>query len=193
MTRGGTVSWALVRRIAGLGRALGSSETELERVARPGLASAAAVLRDADHFAFLYGRGYATRSSKHRHGFDNTLGRCSVDAGSEEYARNKEAMDKLVEKLEEDMRRIAKGGGDDAIKRAVKRGKLLVRDRINQLLDPGKLERSNRIELTRREPSLTLSLPPTSPPPEQVPRFSSSACTLARAFTAATWSPAAAS
>ena len=109
------------------------------------------------------------------------------------HAEVKEAMDKLVEKLEEDMRRIAKGGGDDAIKRAVKRGKLLVRDRINQLLDPGKLERSNRIELTRREPSLTLSLPPSSPPPEQVPRFSSSACTLARAFTAATWSPAAAS
>jgi len=84
-------------------------------------------------------------SSAAHAGFDNVLGRCSVEPGSGEFAENKAVMDGLVTRMREDMDRIAKGGGEDAIKRALKRGKLLVRDRINQLLDPGKckLEEEN--------------------------------------------------
>ena len=46
-------------------------------------------------------------------------------------------MEVLVQRMRDDVTRISKGGGEDAINRALKRGKLLVRDRINQLLDPG--------------------------------------------------------
>ena len=46
-------------------------------------------------------------------------------------------MDDLVQTLRRDAKRIARGGGPEACERALKRGKLLVRDRIDHLLDPG--------------------------------------------------------
>ena len=70
-------------------------------------------------------------------GSQNVLDRCSVEPGSEDYEENKRAMEVLVQRMRDDVTRISKGGGEDAIDRALKRGKLLVRDRINQLLDPG--------------------------------------------------------
>ena len=67
----------------------------------------------------------------------NVLSRCSVEPESVEYEENKRTMDGLVENLRRDLTRIAKGGGDEAIRRARGRGKLLVRERIDHLLDPG--------------------------------------------------------
>jgi len=69
--------------------------------------------------------------------FNNALDRCAVDPQTQEFQENRAAMDKLVAGLQSDMERISKGGGEEAVKRALKRGKLLVRDRINQLVDPG--------------------------------------------------------
>lgn len=43
----------------------------------------------------------------------------------------------LVAELRERLNRVARGGGDKARERHVSRGKLLPRDRINNLLDPG--------------------------------------------------------
>ncbi len=46
-------------------------------------------------------------------------------------------MQGLVAKLSSRVSKITAGGGDQAIERHVGRGKLVARDRINQLLDPG--------------------------------------------------------
>ncbi len=73
--------------------------------------------------------------------FNNALDRCAVDPQTQEFQENKAAMDQLVAGLESDYERISKGGGEEAVKRALKRGKLLVRDRINQLVDPGESPR----------------------------------------------------
>ena len=43
----------------------------------------------------------------------------------------------LVTELKKKIGTIAQGGGDKAVERHTSRGKLFVRDRINQLLDPG--------------------------------------------------------
>ena len=43
----------------------------------------------------------------------------------------------LVTELKKKIGTIAHGGGDKAVERHTSRGKLFVRDRINQLLDPG--------------------------------------------------------
>ncbi|CAH1401588.1 unnamed protein product [Nezara viridula] len=54
-----------------------------------------------------------------------------------DYLKNKEAMEVLVKELKEKTIKITRGGGDNAIKRHTSKGKLLVRERINTLLDPG--------------------------------------------------------
>ena len=46
-------------------------------------------------------------------------------------------MQKLVDKLESRVNIISKGGGPKATSKHTSRGKLLVRDRIQKLLDPG--------------------------------------------------------
>ena len=43
----------------------------------------------------------------------------------------------LITELKKKIGTIAQGGGDKAVERHTSRGKLFVRDRINQLLDPG--------------------------------------------------------
>ena len=79
-----------------------------------------------------------------RRSFHEALDRSGVDPASGEYAENKAHMDQLVQNLRTDLHRISKGGGEEACNRAIKRGKLLVRDRINQLLDPGKYSRRSK-------------------------------------------------
>ncbi len=59
------------------------------------------------------------------------------DARSDEVAANREAMTALVEDLGETVRRIKLGGGERARQRHVDRGKLLPRERVRTLLDPG--------------------------------------------------------
>eukprot|EP01128_Nolandella_sp_AFSM9_P002130 TRINITY_DN12519_c0_g1_i1.p1 TRINITY_DN12519_c0_g1~~TRINITY_DN12519_c0_g1_i1.p1 ORF type:complete len:606 (+),score=182.79 TRINITY_DN12519_c0_g1_i1:51-1868(+) len=60
-----------------------------------------------------------------------------VDTNSEEYQQNYDAMTELVSDLHEKVTKIALGGSERARKKHLERKKLLVRDRINYLLDPG--------------------------------------------------------
>ncbi len=60
-----------------------------------------------------------------------------VDRKSAEFAANQAAMRALVEELRSRQQRVAQGGGEASRARHVGRGKLLPRDRIEMLLDPG--------------------------------------------------------
>jgi len=61
----------------------------------------------------------------------------SLDRNSPDFAANRNAMLAQVEDLRARLARIAEGGGREAQKRHSARGKLLVRERIDALLDPG--------------------------------------------------------
>ena len=61
----------------------------------------------------------------------------AVVASSPEFRANREAMAALVGDLLEKRAAIAGGGPEKARARHQSRGKLLARDRVNQLLDPG--------------------------------------------------------
>lgn len=61
----------------------------------------------------------------------------SIDKNSEEFARNREHMEKLVADLKEKVAAAARGGSDRAREKHVARGKLLPRERVEALLDDG--------------------------------------------------------
>ena len=61
----------------------------------------------------------------------------ALNAGSETFRANAAAMRAQTDALAELVAKIAQGGGEKARARHVGRGKLLVRDRIDALLDPG--------------------------------------------------------
>src|SRR5690348_6631839 len=56
---------------------------------------------------------------------------------SDEFQVNAAATRALAEDLRQKLAEVARGGSDEARKRHVSRGKLLPRDRVNALLDPG--------------------------------------------------------
>lgn len=60
-----------------------------------------------------------------------------LQTNSAEFQENKEAMQVLVERLEQQLQEIAQGGGEKARQRHLKHGKLLPRERLQHLLDPG--------------------------------------------------------
>jgi 3-methylcrotonyl-CoA carboxylase beta subunit len=60
-----------------------------------------------------------------------------LNSRSPEFAANAAAMQALVDDLRAHCERIALGGGEEARAKHVARGKLLPRERVNQLLDPG--------------------------------------------------------
>ena len=60
-----------------------------------------------------------------------------IDTASEEFAANRAAMEKLVEELAANTAKIAEGGGARYAERHKSRGKLLARERIERLVDPG--------------------------------------------------------
>ena len=60
-----------------------------------------------------------------------------LNTRSTEFAANAAAMQALVDDLHAHCAKIALGGGEEARKKHVARGKLLPRERVNQLLDPG--------------------------------------------------------
>ena len=68
-----------------------------------------------------------------------------LDASSDSFKANAEAMAKLVTELREKTAEAAKGGSERAREKHLKRGKLLSRDRVQRLLDPG----SPFLELSR--------------------------------------------
>jgi 3-methylcrotonyl-CoA carboxylase beta subunit len=60
-----------------------------------------------------------------------------LDTASAGYARSRERMRELVGRLDAELERVSMGGGADAVERHRARGKLLARERIELLLDPG--------------------------------------------------------
>ena len=60
-----------------------------------------------------------------------------VDRSAQAFAENRTRMGELVEELRERSAQVAKGGGEMAIERHRSRGKLLARERIDRLTDPG--------------------------------------------------------
>jgi 3-methylcrotonyl-CoA carboxylase beta subunit len=60
-----------------------------------------------------------------------------VDTRSDTFKRNAEAMGALVADLRSRTEKVRLGGGEDSRKRHVARGKLLPRERVRALLDPG--------------------------------------------------------
>uniref|UniRef100_A0A8R7U759 Methylcrotonoyl-CoA carboxylase beta chain, mitochondrial n=1 Tax=Triticum urartu TaxID=4572 RepID=A0A8R7U759_TRIUA len=61
----------------------------------------------------------------------------ALDRSSDAYARNATAVGGLLSDLHSRVSQALGGGGAGAVKRNEGRGKLLPRDRINRLLDPG--------------------------------------------------------
>jgi 3-methylcrotonyl-CoA carboxylase beta subunit len=66
-----------------------------------------------------------------------TLLESKLSVRSEDFKSNAAAMQKLVDDLKEKIEKLALGGGEDARKKHTARGKLLPRDRVQMLLDPG--------------------------------------------------------
>jgi acetyl-CoA carboxylase carboxyltransferase component len=60
-----------------------------------------------------------------------------ADRAAAEYAANRARMEELVAELRERTAQAAAGGGETAVERHRSRGKLLARERIERLLDPG--------------------------------------------------------
>jgi acetyl-CoA carboxylase carboxyltransferase component len=59
-----------------------------------------------------------------------------VEPDSAEFRENCSHMDGLVSDLRARLAAVRKGGGDEAVRRHLEQGKLLVRDRVEKLLDP---------------------------------------------------------
>lgn len=60
-----------------------------------------------------------------------------LDTRSDDFKANRERMRSLVDDLHAQFDRVAQGGGERAREKHLKRGKLLPRERIRGLLDPG--------------------------------------------------------
>ncbi len=61
----------------------------------------------------------------------------ALNVRSEEFRANAAAMRTLVDDLRDKVAQVARGGSEEARARHLARGKLLARDRVNALLDPG--------------------------------------------------------
>ncbi|UPK23741.1 carboxyl transferase domain-containing protein [Bradyrhizobium sp. 195] len=61
----------------------------------------------------------------------------SIDPSSSDFARNSEAMRALVADLREKLSQVAGGGGEVSRSRHTARGKMLARQRVDLLVDPG--------------------------------------------------------
>ncbi|WP_448043411.1 carboxyl transferase domain-containing protein [Bradyrhizobium liaoningense] len=61
----------------------------------------------------------------------------SIDTSSSDFARNSEAMRALVADLREKLSQVAGGGGEASRNRHTARGKMLARQRVDLLVDPG--------------------------------------------------------
>ena len=61
----------------------------------------------------------------------------TIDPSSSEFARNAEVMRGLVAELRDKLKEVSGGGGEASRKRHTSRGKMLARDRVDLLVDPG--------------------------------------------------------
>jgi len=60
-----------------------------------------------------------------------------IDTGSKDFAANDAHMRELVADLQQHLEQVELGGGEKSREKHIKRGKMLPRERINQLIDPG--------------------------------------------------------
>src|SRR5262245_63995174 len=61
----------------------------------------------------------------------------TIDPKSSEFAGNADVMRKLVAELRDKLKEVSGGGGEVSRKRHTSRGKMLARDRVDLLIDPG--------------------------------------------------------
>src|SRR3978361_1968510 len=61
----------------------------------------------------------------------------SIDPASSDFSRNADAMRALVAELRDKLTLVAGGGGEVSRARHVSRGKMLARQRVDLLVDPG--------------------------------------------------------
>src|ERR1700749_318484 len=61
----------------------------------------------------------------------------SIDPKSSDFARNADAMRALVADLRDKLNEVAGGGGETSRARHASRGKMLARERVDLLVDPG--------------------------------------------------------
>ncbi|KAM0243413.1 hypothetical protein ACHAPO_000261 [Fusarium lateritium] len=61
----------------------------------------------------------------------------SVDTSSEEFKENEKQMSEVMSRMQELARKIQKGGSDKARQKHIERKKMLPRDRVTALIDPG--------------------------------------------------------
>src|SRR5438445_13880070 len=61
----------------------------------------------------------------------------TIDPASQDFARNADVMSGLVAELREKLNQVAGGGGKVSRARHTSRGKMLARDRVDLLVDPG--------------------------------------------------------
>ncbi|MDP9116500.1 MAG: acyl-CoA carboxylase subunit beta [Actinomycetota bacterium] len=66
-----------------------------------------------------------------------TILKTDIDRSSEQYRANREAMLAKIADLDAEQAKAAAGGGEKYVERHHQRGKLLVRERVELLLDPG--------------------------------------------------------
>ncbi|XP_061720688.1 probable methylcrotonoyl-CoA carboxylase beta chain, mitochondrial [Cydia pomonella] len=82
-------------------------------------------------------RGAQRLSGQCRHYSQATIIGSEPNRSDPTYLENKATMDELVAELRQKTSDVIRGGSEDAVKRHTDRGKLLVRDRINRLVDEG--------------------------------------------------------
>ncbi|KAL5705710.1 methylcrotonoyl-CoA carboxylase [Ranunculus cassubicifolius] len=61
----------------------------------------------------------------------------TIDRTSDAYIQNSQAMDQLLSQLQSHIHKVLNGGGAEALRRNKSRNKLLPRERIDHLIDPG--------------------------------------------------------
>ena len=61
----------------------------------------------------------------------------NISTDSDEFRENSASMQAQVDELKSRMAKVAEGGGERAVERHRSRGKLLARERIERLVDPG--------------------------------------------------------
>ena len=88
----------------------------------------------------------------------------ALDVRTPEAQANATAMQALLDDLRARADRIRQGGGESARKRHLARGKLLPRDRVRALLDPGIAVPRARRSSPRTACMATTSRPPASSP-----------------------------
>ncbi|XAR72902.1 Methylcrotonoyl-CoA carboxylase [Bertholletia excelsa] len=106
-------------------------------LAKKSLAAARAATTSRSHLnSWPHGNPIDSLFSSTRH-FSLSVLPDGLDRSSDAFSRNYEAMRGLVDDLQSRVREVLAGGGPEAVKRNKSRNKLLPRERIDRLIDPG--------------------------------------------------------